>query len=53
MAPMWLYLSRVATSAGMYGVVPATWLSEESVLNSPLSTPSKKKFPWSSCVMPW
>ena len=53
MAPMWLYLSWAATAAGMYGVVPAICVNELSVLNSPLSMPSKKKFPLSSWVMPW
>ena len=34
-------------------VVPAIWVNELSVLNSPLSMPSKKKLPLSSWVMPW
>ena len=38
---MWLYLSRAATAAGMYGVLPAIWVNELLVFHSPLSTPSK------------
>ena len=33
--------ARARLSAGRYGVVPAVWVSELSVLKSPLSTPSK------------